>query len=70
MEKVITKTQIKDAVESAYSECRNLKGGRNADYIPYLANIDKELFGISLTLSDGTTFAVGDTGYKCRRYWV
>ena len=64
MEKVITKTQLKDAVESAYSECRNLKGGRNADYIPYLANIDKELFGISLTLSDGSTFAVGDTEYK------
>lgn len=64
MEKVITKKQIKDAVESAYSECRHLKGGRNADYIPYLANIDKELFGISLTLSDGTTFAVGDTEYK------
>ena len=64
MEKVITKSQIKAAVEEAYAECRNLKGGKNADYIPYLANIDPELFGISLTLRDGTTFDFGDTEYK------
>lgn len=64
MEKVITKPQIQAAIEEAYAECRNLEGGKNADYIPYLANIDPDLFGISLTLPDGTTFSVGDTEYK------
>lgn len=62
--KVITKAQIKEAVESTYAECKGISGGKNANYIPYLANIDPELFGISLTLPDGTTYAVGDTEYR------
>lgn len=64
MEKILTKSQIKAAVEEAYNECRNIRGGENAHYIPYLANIDPELFGISLTLTDGTVFNTGDTEYK------
>ncbi len=64
MEKHITKAQIKTAVEQTYAECKNIEGGKNADYIPYLANIDSNLFGISLTLTDGTTFSIGDTSYK------
>ncbi|MDE5652885.1 MAG: glutaminase A [Muribaculaceae bacterium] len=62
--KTITKSQIREAVEQTYAECKGIQGGKNADYIPYLANIDPELFGISLTLPDGTTYAVGDTEYK------
>ena len=55
---------IKEAVEEAYNECKNISGGHNADYIPFLANIDPSLFGISVTLPDGTTFNAGDTEYK------
>lgn len=64
MEKTLTKAQIKEAVQEAYDECKNIQGGHNADYIPFLANIDPNLFGISLTLLDGTTINVGDTDYK------
>lgn len=64
MEITLTHSQIKQAVEEAYSECKNVEGGKNADYIPFLANINPDLFGISLTLTDGTTFNVGDTDYK------
>ncbi len=64
MEKIITHSQIKQAVEDAYAECRNVTGGKNANYIPFLANVDPNLFGLSVTLSDGTTFNVGDTDYK------
>lgn len=64
MEKTLTRSQIKQAVEEAYSECKNITGGHNADYIPFLANINPDLFGISLTLTDGTTFNVGDTDYR------
>lgn len=64
MEKKITSGQIKDAVEQTYAECKGIQGGKNADYIPYLANIDPDLFGISLTLPDGTTISVGDVDYK------
>ena len=64
MEKIITHSQIKQAVEDAYAECRNITGGKNANYIPFLANVDSNLFGLSVTLNDGTTFNVGDTEYK------
>ena len=64
MEKKITSGQIRDAVEQTYAECKSIQGGKNADYIPYLANIDPDLFGISLTLPDGTTISVGDVDYK------
>lgn len=64
MKKTLTKAQIKQAVEEAYAECKDIKGGINAHYIPYLANVNPDLFGISLTLLDGTEINIGDTGYK------
>lgn len=64
MDKTLTHAQIKQAVQEAYEECKNLKGGHNADYIPFLANINPDLFGISVTLLDGTVINVGDTEYK------
>lgn len=64
MEKNLSKAAIKEAVMQSYEECKDIKSGKNADYIPYLANIDPNLFGISLTLPDGTTFSIGDTDYE------
>ena len=64
MEKIITLTEIKNALTAAYEESKNLNGGKNANYIPYLANIDSNLFGLSLTLTDGTCLNLGDTEYK------
>lgn len=64
MEKVIRLSEIKNAAQQAYEETKNLTGGKNANYIPYLANIDSNLFGLSVTLLDGTCFNFGDTEYK------
>ncbi len=62
--KTITKEQIRQAVTEAYNECKDLSGGLNAHYIPYLANVDSNLFGITVTLLDGTVISLGDTEYK------
>lgn len=64
MNKTISRSQIKLAVEEAYAECKNITGGHNADYIPFLANINPDLFGVSVTLADGTVFNAGDTEYR------
>ena len=64
MVQTITKEQIKDAAQKAYEQVKGLTGGKNADYIPYLANIDSNLFGLAVTLMDGTVFEFGDTSYK------
>lgn len=64
MERLLKQSQIKEAAQQAYEEVKNLSGGKNANYIPYLANIDSNLFGVSVTLLDGTCFNFGDTEYK------
>lgn len=60
----ITKETIKAAIEDAYAKFKNEPGGKNADYIPYLANVPSNLFGLSACLPDGEVIAVGDTDYK------
>lgn len=64
MIKTLTFNQIKSAVEEAYTACKDMTGGQNAHYIPYLANIDSNLFGMSLCLPDGRIVSVGDTDYR------
>lgn len=64
MNKKITVEQIKQAAQEAYDEAKGVKGGANANYIPYLANIDSNLFGLSVTLLNGETINIGDTDYK------
>ena len=39
---------IQKAVDAAYAKFRTLKEGKNADYIPALAKVDPNLFGIVL----------------------
>ncbi len=64
MDKIITKEQIRDAAETAYTHASAIKGGANANYIPYLANINPDLFGLSVVLPDGTHIDYGDTDYR------
>lgn len=64
MDKKITISQIKQTAQEAYEQVKTNTGGKNADYIPYLANIDKDLFGLSICLLDGTTIHLGDSEYR------
>ena len=41
--KEITAAEVRAAVESAYEKVRGATGGKNADYIPYLASVDPSL---------------------------
>ena len=63
MNRTITIQQIKDAANEAYELNKGDSSGKNANYIPFLANIDSNLFGISICLLDGTIIEVGDTKY-------
>jgi glutaminase len=48
------------AINGAYSKFRTLQEGKNADYIPALAKVDPNLFGIALVTVDGKVFTAGD----------
>lgn len=60
----LTHQQIHDAASQAFDRASKINGGKNASYIPYLANIDPSLFGLSVMLPDGTAFNFGDTTYR------
>ena len=58
-----TVEQIQQLVNEAHAKFKNVKDGKNADYIPILATVPSELFGVVIALRDGTTFAAGDADY-------
>ncbi|MEG0789745.1 MAG: glutaminase A [Alistipes sp.] len=60
----INHQHIKEALGEAYIKFKDNAEGKNADYIPYLAQVPSNLFGISACLPDGEVIAVGDTDYK------
>ena len=59
MDKKVTLAQLKEVVQEAYDQVKTNTGGKNADYIPYLANVNKDLFGISVCLLNGQTIHSG-----------
>jgi len=48
------------AVNSAFNQFKTLSEGKNADYIPALAKVDPNLFGIALVTVDGKVYTAGD----------
>src|SRR5499427_4631610 len=48
------------AVDNAFNQFKTLKEGKNADYIPALAKVYPNLFGIALITTDGKTYTAGD----------
>src|SRR5580765_6683109 len=48
------------AVNAAYEKYRALQEGKNADYIPALAKVDPNLFGIAVVTADGKLYTAGD----------
>jgi glutaminase len=51
---------IQAALDSAYAQFKDLKEGANADYIPALAKVDSNIFGIALVTADGRVYTKGD----------
>lgn len=54
---------LEEIIASAYDSLKDNTEGANADYIPYLAGVDSNLFGISVCLPSGRTINVGDADY-------
>jgi glutaminase len=48
------------AVNAAFDKYKTLKEGKNADYIPALAKVDPNLFGVVLITTDGKVYSAGD----------
>jgi glutaminase len=55
-----TASQYQAAVDAAYTKYENLQEGKNADYIPALAQVDPKIYGIALITTDGKIYTAGD----------
>ncbi|MFC9897253.1 glutaminase A [Nocardia sp. NPDC127579] len=49
-------------LEEVYAACRADLSGTPADYIPELAAVEPDAFGLCLATADGLIYSVGDTG--------
>src|SRR6187455_1153953 len=56
----LTKEKIQAALDEAYNKFKDVKEGKNADYIKELANVDSKIFGIALVTTDGQVYTKGD----------
>ncbi len=52
--------KIQSAIDAAYAKYKVSKEGKNADYIPALAKVDSNLYGIALVTPDGKVYTAGD----------
>jgi len=52
--------RVRQAVDAAFAAFKTLSDGHNADYIPALANVSPDLFGIAVVTADGTIYDAGD----------
>ena len=58
------RAQVEAVVKESYDKFKNDPGGKNADYIPYLAQVDSKLFGIAIVTTDNQELSMGDIKYS------
>jgi len=51
-------------VREAYEKFKTDASGKNADYIPYLAQVNSKLFGIAIVTTDNQVLTMGDVKYS------
>jgi len=54
---------LQKVVKEAYDKFKDVKDGKNADYIPELAKVPSELFGVAIVTATGQVFTAGDVDY-------
>jgi glutaminase len=58
-----TKAQVEAVVREAYEKFRSDTSGKNADYIPFLAQVDSKMFGVAVVSTDNQVFSAGEINY-------
>jgi glutaminase len=59
-EEQLKQADIEAALNAAFTKYKSLEEGANADYIPALAKVDPNLYGIALVTPDGSIYTAGD----------
>ena len=56
----LSAASVQAAIDAAYADFKDLKEGKNADYIPVLAKVDPNIYGIAVVTVDGKVYTKGD----------
>jgi len=51
-------------IQEAYAKYKDVKDGATADYIPELAKVPSELFGLAIVTARGDVYTAGDVNYS------
>jgi glutaminase len=54
---------LERVVQQAHAKFKDVKEGANADYIPELAKVPSELFGVAIVTAKGEVYTAGDVDY-------
>src|SRR5436190_5508006 len=55
--------QVEAVVREAYTKFQSNTSGKNADYIPFLAQVDSQMFGVAIVTTDNQVISMGETKY-------
>ena len=55
---------VRALIAEAHERFKSIDHGKNADYIPALAKVPKDLFGVCVVSTSGVVYAAGDTDYE------
>lgn len=56
----LTPENIRKVLDDAYDKFKDVKEGKNADYIKELAKVDPNIYGIAIVTTDGEIYTKGD----------
>jgi glutaminase len=55
---------LDQVLRDVHTRVSAMTGGKNADYIPFLAKVPSSLFGIAIVTTDGAVHEIGDSRYE------
>ena len=58
------KAQVEAIVRDAYEKFKSDTSGKNADYIPFLAQVDSRMFGVAVVSTDNQSVVIGEDKYS------
>jgi len=56
--------QVRSVITRAYEVYKSDTSGKNADYIPFLAQVDSSMFGVAAVSTDNKVFTTGEIKYS------
>jgi len=60
----LTPADFQRVVDSAHANFKDVKEGANADYIPILATVPSDMFGVVIVTRDGEVYSAGELDYE------